>query len=220
MRLAFGDCLFDLEKRELLRGGRPVHLTPKAFQLLQVLLECRPTVLAKSDLLSRLWPGTFVAEGSLANLVYELRTSLGDDARPARYVRTVHGCGYSFVGRVNDAVALDLPVELPPAYRLITPEREIALVPGENMIGRARDCRVRLLSTTISRYHARLHVGDDAVTLEDLRSKNGTFVDGGQVKERVSLLDGSEVRVGNVKLLFRVSGPETSTESYKLRLRP
>src|SRR5262245_61158566 len=95
MRLAFGDFVFDSDTRELLRGGDRVTLSPKAFQLLETLIENRPRALSKSVLHDRLWPKTFVVEANLSNLVGEIRHALGEDSRTARFVRTVHRFGYA-----------------------------------------------------------------------------------------------------------------------------
>ena len=57
MRVAFGRFTFDSDTRELLAGGSRVHLSPKAFDLLRLLLERRPAVLSKSELHERIWPG-------------------------------------------------------------------------------------------------------------------------------------------------------------------
>lgn len=105
MKLRFGECDLDTDERVLLRGGRPVHLTPKAFQLLSFLADARPRVVPKSELLETLWPSTFVSEGNLATLVKEARLAVGDDARKPVYIRTVHGYGYSFAAPVEQQQA-------------------------------------------------------------------------------------------------------------------
>ena len=71
--------MLDLETRELIRGGHRVPLSPKAFDLLGILVTDRPKAISKSDLQERLWPATFVVEKNLANLVSEIREALGDD---------------------------------------------------------------------------------------------------------------------------------------------
>src|SRR5262245_11100110 len=90
MKLAFGDCVFDSDLRQLVRGGVAVHLTPKALRLLELLLERRPKPISKQEIRDVVWPDTVVAEGSLANVVFEVRNALGDDPREPRFVRTVH----------------------------------------------------------------------------------------------------------------------------------
>jgi non-specific serine/threonine protein kinase len=95
-RWTFGDFVLDLDTRELAREGTPVSLSPKAFQLLGILVESYPRALSKNELQDRLWPGTFVVEKNLTNLVGEIREALGDDPVHSRFVRTVHRFGYAF----------------------------------------------------------------------------------------------------------------------------
>ena len=95
-RMAFGEFVLDLETRELLRAGTPVVLSPKAFELLGILVQCRPRALSKRELQDALWPGTFVVEKNVANLVGELRRALGDDAADPRFIRTLARFGYAF----------------------------------------------------------------------------------------------------------------------------
>src|SRR5215510_7000746 len=114
MRARFGEFIVDLETRQLLRGAdHPIHLTPKAYQLLVLLVEAQPRALSKDELQQGLWPSTFVDEANLSVVVAELRSALGDDARQPRYVRTVHGFGYAFAATVlrDRGVITELPAQ-------------------------------------------------------------------------------------------------------------
>ena len=91
--------MLDSGTRELTRRGRAVPLSPKVFELLELLLERRPEAVAKDAIHDRLWPKSFVSESSLARLAAEARAALADDARKPRYLRTVFGFGYAFCGR-------------------------------------------------------------------------------------------------------------------------
>lgn len=101
MRVRFADFRFDSERRELTHRSQTVHLSPKALLLLETLLAERPKVIRKKELQSRLWPDVVVDEGNLTNAVSELRTALRDDPKQPRFVRTVHGYGYSFIGETQ-----------------------------------------------------------------------------------------------------------------------
>jgi DNA-binding winged helix-turn-helix (wHTH) protein len=92
----FGDFVLDLNTHELVRAGTPVSLSPKAFHLLAILVENHPKALSRTELQDRLWPGTFVVEKNLTNLVSEIREALGDDPVHPRFIRTVHRFGYAF----------------------------------------------------------------------------------------------------------------------------
>jgi TolB-like protein/thioredoxin-like negative regulator of GroEL len=95
---AFGEFVLDLNTHELARAGTPVSLSPKAFQLLGILVENHPKALSRIELQGRLWPGTFVVEKNLTNLVSEIRGALSDDPVRPRFIRTVHRFGYAFQG--------------------------------------------------------------------------------------------------------------------------
>lgn len=91
--LVIGDTVVDLSAHLLLRRGAPVHLSPKAFSLLAALVRTRPRALSKVHLQELLWPGTFVVEGNLANLVREIRLALEHDPAHPQLLHTVHGYG-------------------------------------------------------------------------------------------------------------------------------
>jgi DNA-binding winged helix-turn-helix (wHTH) protein len=109
VRTHFGPFTLDPATRQLLEAGRAIHLSPKAFDVLQVLVEARPTVVPKTDLHDRIWPGTYVVDANLSVLIGEIRRALADSAQTPRYIRTVHKVGYAFCG---DAEA---PPSPPPA---------------------------------------------------------------------------------------------------------
>src|SRR5688500_20221430 len=88
-RWPFAEFVLDLPARRLLRGAESVPLSPKACHLLEILVRNAPQALTKAELQDRLWPGTFVVEKNLANLVGEIRSALGDDTARTRFSRTV-----------------------------------------------------------------------------------------------------------------------------------
>ena len=132
MRLRFADFEFDPDTREVLRDGKPIHVSPKAFALLAALIGERPKALSKDVLHRLLWPDTFVSDSNLPNLVAELRDALGDGAREPRIIRTVPRFGYAFTAEAAGASTR----RGARTCRLIWGDREIALRPGENVIGR------------------------------------------------------------------------------------
>jgi DNA-binding winged helix-turn-helix (wHTH) protein len=215
MRVVFGDCTLDSETRELLRGASAVHLSPKAFRLLELLVENRPRALSKQELQESLWPKTFVSEANLASLAAEARSAIGDRARGAKLLRTVYGFGYAFSGET---------IEERPAGRgasehrflLSRDELEIPLDPGETVLGRDRLAPGRIDDGTVSRRHARLSVTGKTVAILDLGSKNGTFVNGKRVVGKPhKLSDGDEIQLGSVFLTFRAAPSEKSTETMR-----
>jgi DNA-binding winged helix-turn-helix (wHTH) protein len=215
MRVSFGDCTFDSDTRELFRGGKPVHLSPKAFRLLELLLEERPRALSKAQLQEKLWPRTFVSEANLAGLAAEARRAIGDSAKGSKLLRTVYGFGYAFSGEATE--------EHPAAavrrsrFLLVRDEEEIPLGPGENILGRDEQASPRIDDDTVSRRHARLRITHEDATIEDLGSKNGTFVEGKRVGAKaVRLRSEDQIQVGSVFLTFRVLSPKKSTATLRI----
>lgn len=214
MTFRFGNLVLDGESRSLSREGRGVSISPKAFRLLQVLLEARPRAVPKAELHRRLWPDTVVSDVNLPTLVAEIRQAIGDGARSPVFIRTVYGYGYAFCGT---AVALRRDGQPDTAgdqlFRLVWGQREIALSEGENILGRGTDSLVWIDAQSVSRRHARLLIASGLATLEDLGSKNGTFVNGIRLSAPVALRDGDEVRVGSVPMTLRVHAKPSATET-------
>lgn len=211
VRARAGDWVFDGPARRLTRGGKLVAITPKAFDLLGTLLEARPRALSRAELGERLWPGTFVSAASLAQLVTEVRKALGDAARAPRYVRTVQRFGYAFCGEASaeeEGSALS-------SWLVAWGDREVGLPEGESLIGRGPDVRVRVNAVEVSRHHARLRVGGARLTIEDLGSKNGTFVEGRKIDAPTALRAGNQVVIGPAVLTFSLSSGATATRSVE-----
>jgi len=202
--------VLDSGTRELACRGRAVPLSPKVFELLELLLERRPEAVAKEAIHDRLWPKSFVSDSSLARLAAEARAALADDARKPRYLRTVFGFGYAFCG---ETVEERPRVGSGLACRLTIGTRDIPLSPGHNVLGRADDAAVSIPSTKASRRHARIMVEEKRAVLEDLASKNGTFLRGKLIEAPSALADGDEIAIGEVVMTFRITGGEGSTET-------
>jgi DNA-binding winged helix-turn-helix (wHTH) protein len=212
-RIDFEGLVYDEEARQLRRGESALQLTRKAFELLGLLLKHRPRALSKAELRDALWPKTFVSDSSLAQVVTELRSALGDDARAPRLIRTVYGFGYAFAGA---ATKLSIPgvTSSPEASSwLVWGPNEVALHDGTNLIGRDPDCLVRVSSPRVSRHHARLTVTGRAATLEDLGSKNGTYLEGRLLRGAMPLRDGDEIAIGPAVFVFRASGTTRTTKT-------
>ena len=97
----FGQFRLDPQERLLLRDGEPVALTPKAFDMLLVLVENGGRLLEKEELMRRLWPDSFVEEGNLAQNVSMLRRALGEGPEGQKFIETVPRRGYRFISRVT-----------------------------------------------------------------------------------------------------------------------
>jgi DNA-binding winged helix-turn-helix (wHTH) protein len=211
MRARFGDVELDAASRQVWRAGREVHLSPKAFELLALLVERRPAAVPKSEIRQRLWHDTFVSDTNLPTLIAEIRDAIGDDARHPQFVRTVHRFGYAFQGEITERV--ERRADDSATAWLIGATSQIGLVQGDNVLGREGAGIVALDSPTISRRHAKITIGLDTATVEDLGSKNGTFVNDTPITSAVKVVDGDAVRVGSLVFTFRFARPGSSTQT-------
>jgi DNA-binding winged helix-turn-helix (wHTH) protein len=213
-RCRFGEFVLDPGTRELFRGAERVHLSPKAFHLLELLVRSAPNAVSKADLQDRLWPHTFVIEANLSHLVRELRMALGDDPASTRYIRTVYCFGYAFQARPSPMETIErAPADVVCVLRW-TDER-LTLTQGSYVIGRDPRADVVIESTTVSRRHARLCVDRETVTIEDLGSRNGTFVAGRRVDGVTVLSDRDEIGLGAMPIRVRLYTPDTTTETVR-----
>jgi len=209
----FGPFSLDSRTRQLLRDGREIALSPKAFQLLLSLVENRSRAMSREELHQQLWPSTFVLETNLAGLVAEVRRALEDTADKPTFVRTMHRFGYWFIGDVHQS---DASMESGgPAMKswLVWATRQVALTEGNNIVGRETDASVWIDAPGVSRHHARIVVRQGEATLEDLGSKNGTYVGAQRVTAPRRLVDGDQIRLGSVVVTFRIPQPPGSTET-------
>jgi len=98
----FGPFLLNVAQRKLLKDGNPVPLTPKAFDVLVLLIESGGRVVQKDELINRVWEDSFVEEGNLKVTVSMLRKALEEEAGERRYIETVPRRGYRFVCSLNE----------------------------------------------------------------------------------------------------------------------
>jgi len=208
----FEDFTLDPDTRQLLFTGGEIHLSPKAFDLLTLLVVNRARAVSKAELQQRLWPSTFVEETNLATLVTEIRRALRDSAAKPKFIKTVYGFGYRFAGELIGEVPPVRSEPLAVKPWLMFERRPIPLLEGANVIGRAPDAAIQIDSPGMSRYHARIAVAHDIATLEDLGSKNGSYVNGMPVTTR-RLADGDEIRLGTTILIFRIRSQSSQTET-------
>ena len=195
------------------RGNETVKVAPRVMQVLLCLADHPGQVVTKRQLIGTVWDKEFVTEAALTRCIAILRRILGDNAGQPRYVENIPRRGYRLV----------MPTEL-----LSDPEaaeqqrsrcwlsygmRRFVLSDGENLIGRASDAAVRIDSKGVSRHHARVEVTGAQATVEDLGSKNGTFLEGRRLDAACELHDGDQLAVGTVTMVFQVYKPQGSTET-------
>jgi DNA-binding winged helix-turn-helix (wHTH) protein len=204
----FGECRMDPGRRELVRGDTPCHLTPKAFDLLVALIEERPRVLNKQELIDRIWPDAFVADVNLTVLIAEIRAALADPARLPRFVRTVHRRGYAFIGDVTES-KVGAPLSMGGRTAVLRiGARRIVLTGGKSVVGRDEGCDIVINDGSISRHHADITVKAGSVEITDNGSKNGTRVQGARVTRPTPLKSGDVIVFGSIDALFMIEIPE------------
>jgi DNA-binding winged helix-turn-helix (wHTH) protein len=216
LQVRFADYSLDTEARQLFHGAREVHLSPKAFELLKVLVESRPRAVSKTELLERIWPGVFVSDASLARGISEIRDAIGDHSRSEGFVQTVHGFGYRFATTgVTETPSGPAQADGPVCW-LVGRNLEFRVLEGEHVVGREQGVSIRLDSTKVSRHHARIVVHGRQVSIEDLGSKNGTFVSGVRISGVTALSPGDEIQIGPIRLQLKIiDGPgNTETEVW------
>jgi DNA-binding winged helix-turn-helix (wHTH) protein len=219
MLVRFGPFMLDSESRELLRDSRRVSLSPKAFDLLMILAASRPKAISKGELQERLWPATFVVEKNLANLVSEIRAAIGDDPSDPRFIRTVPRFGYAFRETVHRTGTGRQVGRGGVSLRIKWVSGRVTLDEGEHVLGRDPDVAIYLDAPGVSRRHALIKIAAVGATIEDLGSKNGTFLGSQRVDGTRSIGDGDVITVASVKLTVRALQAPTSTETETERRR-
>ncbi len=211
--------MLDVGTRQLLRAGREVAFAPKAFEFLELLLRSRPRAVSRTRLQAAIWPDTHVGASSLHVLVSQVRAALADDAGEPRWIRTVDRFGYAFAGTAQEeggdpASPPRSAVDPLPRARIVSKDQEFLLAEGVHVLGREEGASVRADSSGVSRQHARLVISGDAATLEDLGSKNGTFVGDERLSSPRVLADGDVIRLGQAVRLayYKAAEDDTKTE--------
>ena len=214
MRVRFGEFVLDTDSRQLLRDGAEVHLQPKTFELLELLVARGPKALSKQADPEQLWPDIVVGDASLTVAVAELRAALGDDAKEPRFVRTVYGFGYAFAGEgETEQRRVGAPSDRRVAPRVLWEKRVIPLVEGENVLGRDEDATVRIDAPGVSRRHACIRVEGTGPRSRTSGARTGRTSGTGPspITRRPPLPDDARFRLGRVLLVFRTSPEAGST---------
>ncbi len=146
---SFDQFELDLDAFELRRDGLPLALEPQVIEVLAVLIENEGRVVTKDELFDRVWPERYVSEAALNSRVMSARKALGDSGQQQRYIKTVHGRGYRFLGRANPARE-SVVIPFPAAGRRV----EGPSAPATPFIGRGEE--VAALQSLLSREECRL----------------------------------------------------------------
>jgi DNA-binding winged helix-turn-helix (wHTH) protein len=204
---------------QISRDGRVVRLRPRAMDVLTCLAAAAGKLASKRDLIDAVWRTEHVSDHALTQVIAELRAALEDDARNPMYIENVPRRGYRLVTAVTPVAE-----SVPPAREAAVPFRlqgeggDHPLKQGANLIGRTADADICIDRTAVSRAHARIVVTGTTATIEDLGSKNGTYLNGARLEQPAVLTNGDDIWIGRsvARLRFLVEGEPTLTEHSEL----
>lgn len=215
MAYRFGSFHYDAVSHGLLRDGVEIPLTHKSRELLLLFLHNPGRLLTREEVTEKVWPDVAVTDDAVRFQVAELRKAFGE--KGDAFIKTIRREGYRWETPVK--AAADRPVRPAPGdgsarprprHRLVLETREIQLIEGENVVGRDPDAALWIDHSSVSRKHARITIAAGKATLEDLDSKNGTFLNGKKIERRMPLTDGDELRIGPETMVLRESSPATT----------
>jgi len=132
MAYFFDNFVFDPDRFELSRDGAAIALEPQVVSLLAFLIKNRARVVSKDELNEKVWSGRIVSEAALSSRIKVLRQALGDDGKQQRFIKTIHGVGFRFIGDLDEsATEKTEPAAAPDGLRKPT----IAILPLANLSG-------------------------------------------------------------------------------------
>lgn len=145
MQFVFGDCILDLDRRELTRGSKAIAVGPQVFDLLVYLVQNHERVVSKDDVFDTVWNGRIVSESTLTSHINAVRKAIGDSGEEQRLIRTIARKGFRFVGDVREVQLPEClgsqgpePVRSGEALAptLLLPDKpSIAVLPFQNLSG-------------------------------------------------------------------------------------
>lgn len=217
-RFRFDEFELNVDEYALWRGGQRVKLEKLPMEVLILLVERAGALVDRAGMHDALWPpGVFVERDAAINTaVRKIRQALGDDAARPRLIETVVGKGYRFAAHVERCVpSLDRPARGQPfpSYCVMRGASRFVLDAGENELGRDSGVAVRIDHPSVSRRHARISIGPSRVVLEDLGSRNGTYVDGRRIETATEIGDGAIVGLGPILVTFVMLTASATTQS-------
>jgi DNA-binding winged helix-turn-helix (wHTH) protein len=208
MAYRFGPFLYDDAERCLFRDDVEVPLTHKSRELLLLFLENPRRLLPREKIVARVWGAAAVTDEAVSAQIAKLRRALGDGGDDLLKMVRREGYRWDAEVRVEDAAPRRAVREVSrphrgPRFRLVLEDREVQLVDGPNVIGRDSESALWIDEASVSRFHAQVVVTGGRARLEDLGSKNGTYLNGRRISRPEPLSNGDEIRIGVVEIVFR-----------------
>jgi DNA-binding winged helix-turn-helix (wHTH) protein len=225
--IKFAEFELDVGAYELRRQDGPLKLEKLPMEVLILLVQRAGTLVQRSEIQTMLWsPDVYVEHDSAINTaVRKIRRTLGDDAERPRFVETVVGKGYRFIApvesdadsaaqsRARDRRSSTQSQRMFPSYSVTRGSQEFILEAGETVFGRDPAAGVYVDHPSVSRRHACIAIGSRGAVLEDLKSRNGTFVNGRRIDQPTDIDHGAIIGLGPITLTFSVMAAPASTQS-------
>ena len=210
----FGEFELDVAAFSLRRAGERLKLEKIPMEVLILLVSHRGALVGRKDIRQSLWgPRVFIEHDSAINTaIRKIRHALDDDADMPRFVETVVGKGYRFIAAVGRRSPPDSRAPVFHSHSVLRGKREFVLESGDNLLGRDPGAQVCVDHPSVSRRHARIVLRSGRATLEDLKSRNGTFVNGLRLDAPTELGHGAVIGLGPITLTFVVRSVSRSTQ--------
>lgn len=217
----FAGFELDLAAYVLRAHGEAVRLEKIPMEILILLVQRAGTLIERSEMAAAVWgPGVFLEqEAAINTAVRKIRQVLRDDAAAPRFVQTVVGKGYRFIASVESinadepGVSSNLDEAGCPRYVVRVGGQEFVLPAGETVLGRDPSAGVYVDHPSVSRRHARLSIKGGRAQIEDLDSRNGTYVNGRRLDGPSEIREDAIIGLGPVTLVFCVLRAPASTQS-------
>ena len=201
---SLGEWLVEPDLNLISRGTETVRLEAKVMELLVFLASRGSRLVTRRELFDGVWGTEFICDNTLTHAISELRTALDDDARNPKFIETIHRRGYRVLMPVTSPEGRSMADPgLPSEFRVLTGTRSVQLRQGVNLIGRASEATVRVDSVWVSRHHACITIEGRSATVEDLDSRNATFLNGFKLTRPTPLTDGDTIYLGKLSNALR-----------------
>jgi DNA-binding winged helix-turn-helix (wHTH) protein len=199
-----GEWVVDPRANRVSQGTTTVQLEQRVMSVLLCLAENAGEVVTRQRLVDSVWDEGFVADNTVTHAIAELRKAFRDCARDPLFIETIHRRGYRLIAPVIlDAPQADGYNLEPVRFLAIFRETEYPLWQGEYLIGRDPECAITIPSMKVSRHHARITVEGPRTLLDDLESKNGTFLNGIRIECSTAINGGDLIGIGRITETIR-----------------
>lgn len=108
MIVRFGQFRLDTDCYQLWDENQPISVEPQVFSVLQTLIENRHKVVTKDEMIQNIWQGRIMSDAAISSRIKSARQAIGDDGKTQRFIKTVHGIGFRFIGEVNAMPSLQI----------------------------------------------------------------------------------------------------------------